>query len=72
MLCNLISRIAKNSYQDIISDQDPRGITYWREMAEINAEIFQREGVSLQAVKATAPIIQDLANALARARRAGA
>jgi hypothetical protein len=73
MLNRLLATIpGKRVYLDVGSDHPATDLRYWQEMAELNLAIFRREGVSLQDYRNTAPIIQDLANVLAKARRAGA
>lgn len=60
------------SYLDIGSDQSPTQASYWQAMAELNATVLHREGVPHKAIMASLPILSDLGQALAKARRAGA
>jgi hypothetical protein len=73
MLTRLLATLTSGrSYLDIGSDLATNDMRYWQAMAEINCVILSREGLPLNAIRASVPVIQDLARVLTAARRTGA
>ena len=55
-------------YLDAVSTQSPSFLPYWADNFQINRAMLQSEGFDMAQIHASTPVLQDLANLMAKMR----